>query len=263
MNEDKDLEEETWTPSREQQIIQELENEQDIEEHRRSQEKDFVAQKCWQLFQNSATAIAQLYKDRQLDSSLWSSFQTAAGAVTCLYKEALEFNKQTYELGLACGRHSRNKEILSWIKKHRRPIRREDLIAFLCNKSLPTRSRSSPRQRLTLERNNPRINVNITEPTLVHNPEVDFQTFEDALNLASLSGAMSNVSMGYLTSSSNSPPIGNHSRRRTTAASSSAYHDFSSLICEDYTTHCDTRKRNASSTDVIMDSPTHKRSRLS
>lgn len=260
MNEDKDLEEEPWTAGREQQMIQELENEQELEEHRRFQEKDIVAKKCWQLFQTSATAIAHLYRDRLLDSAVWPSFQVAAEAVTRLYKEALECNKHTYELGVICGRHSRNKDLLSWIKKHRKSIRREELIAYVCNRGL--RSRNSSRQRLTSERNNPRINGNMSEPTLVHTPEADFRMFEDALNVANLSGAMSNVNMGYLTNSSNSPPIGNHSRRRATAASSSAYHDFGSLL-DEYTTHCDTRKRNASSTDVIMDSPTHKRSRLS
>ncbi|XP_026541605.1 UPF0472 protein C16orf72-like [Notechis scutatus] len=46
-------------------------------------------QKLWHLFQNSATAVAQLYKDRvcqQPGLSLWVPFQNAATAVTNLYK---------------------------------------------------------------------------------------------------------------------------------------------------------------------------------
>lgn len=67
---------------------------------------------------------------------------------------------------------------------------------------------------------------------------------------------MSNVNVGFRGHSPGSPPIGNHSRRRN------AFTDFNSLICDEFTAHCEARKRTSSSTDVIMDSPTHKRSRL-
>lgn len=264
MNEDREIEDdpfiEPWIRSWEQQCIQEMENEPDVEERVRS-EKDLAAQKCWQLFQNSATAIAQLYKDRQQGLALWTSFQMAAGAVTCLYKESLDIQRRSFELGLLSGNQRRTKDMLSWAKKHRRHIRREELIAYLANRSPPSRSRN-PRQRLVLERNNPRINIINTEPTHVHNPEADMQTFREALTLASLNGAMSNVNMSYRGHSSNSPPIGSHSRRRTTASSPNGFSDFGAL-CEEYTAHCEARKRTAASTDVIMDSPTHKRSRLS
>uniref|UniRef100_A0ACB8FKF1 Uncharacterized protein n=1 Tax=Sphaerodactylus townsendi TaxID=933632 RepID=A0ACB8FKF1_9SAUR len=54
-------------------------------------------QKLWHLFQNSATAVAQLYKDRvcqQPGLSLWVPFQNAATAVTNLYKASLSTGSQ-------------------------------------------------------------------------------------------------------------------------------------------------------------------------
>lgn len=43
------------------------------------------------------------------------------------------------ELGIQCGYQRRNKEILSWARKKRRHIRREDLLAYLAGKSPPPR----------------------------------------------------------------------------------------------------------------------------
>lgn len=243
-----------WVTNWEQQCIQELENEPDLEEQIQS-EKDLATQKLWLLFQNTATAIAQMYKDRQQGVSLWVPFQMAAGSVTSMYKESLDSQRRGVDLGAQCGYQRRTRDLLAWAKKRRRHIRREDLIAFLAGKSSPPRSRACPRQRLTVDRSVARLPP--PEVPLSHPPETDLQTFREALALSSLSGAMSNVSVGYRPHPPSSPTLGSHSRRRNTGLA-----ELNAFICDEFARHCDTRKRSAPAPDVIMDSPTHKRSRL-
>lgn len=255
MSEEHEREEDFWIANWEQQCIQELENEPDVTEQIQS-EKDLAAQKLWLMFQNTATAIAQLYKDRQQGVSLWVPFQVAAGSVTSMYKESLESQRKNVDLGAQCGYQRRTRDLLAWAKKRRRHIRREDLIAFLAGKNAPPRSRGSPRQRLVLDRSTARLPP--PEVPLSHPPESDLQTFREALALSSLSGAMSNISVqGYRPHPPGSPTCGSHSRRRNAGLA-----ELNAFICDEFARHCDTRKRTASSTDVIMDSPTHKRSRM-
>jgi hypothetical protein len=68
---------------------------------------------------------------REQQLSVWVPFQNAASAVTTLYKDCIESQKRFSEFGFQCGQQKRNKELLSWIKKRKRLIRREELIAFL------------------------------------------------------------------------------------------------------------------------------------
>lgn len=249
-----DLLADPWITNWEQQCAQELEAEADLAEQIQA-EKELATQKLWMLFQNTATAIAQLYKDRQQGVSLWVPFQMAAGTVTNMYKESVEMQRRSTDLGTQCGYQRRTRDLLAWAKKRRRHIRREDLIAFLAGKNTPPRSRGSPRQRLVLDRANPRLNPQEANHNLGN--ESDLQTFREALALSSLSGAMSNVSVGYLPHAPGSPTLSSsHSRRKNGLA------ELNNFICDEFARHCDTRKRSASATDVIMDSPTHKRSRL-
>lgn len=101
--------------------------------------------------------------------------------------ESLDIQKRSIELGTQCGYQRRTKELISWAKKRRRHIRREDLIAYLADKSPPVWSRGSPRQRLVLDRSSPRLNLSGQETLAshAHNPEADMQTFKEALTLAS------------------------------------------------------------------------------
>ncbi|GFY04841.1 UPF0472 protein C16orf72 homolog [Trichonephila clavipes] len=69
----------------EQQCIDETEKTPDTDVELQNA-KDLAVQKLWFLFQNAATGITQLYKDRQNGVSLWVPFQTAASSVTNLYK---------------------------------------------------------------------------------------------------------------------------------------------------------------------------------
>ncbi|XP_077423388.1 HUWE1-associated protein modifying stress responses-like [Vanacampus margaritifer] len=57
-----------------------------------------------------------------------------------MYKESMEACQRSYDLGIQIGYQRRNKEMMAWVKKRRRTIRREDLISFLCGKNPPPRA---------------------------------------------------------------------------------------------------------------------------
>ncbi|KAK7870806.1 hypothetical protein R5R35_005469 [Gryllus longicercus] len=106
MNEDRDREDdpfrELWISNWEQQCVEQLESEPDYERQLQS-ERDLTNQKVWISFQNSATAVAQLYKDRLQGMSLWIPFQTAAGTeewVIIPWIEMLTFITSWYEMCL-------------------------------------------------------------------------------------------------------------------------------------------------------------------
>ncbi|KAL1778725.1 hypothetical protein HispidOSU_005251 [Sigmodon hispidus] len=85
---------EHWFSKWERQCLAEAEQDEQLspelqEEAAAAAQPEHKQQKLWHLFQNSATAVAQLYKDRvcqQPGLSLWVPFQNAATAVTNLYK---------------------------------------------------------------------------------------------------------------------------------------------------------------------------------
>ncbi|CAL8317318.1 unnamed protein product [Arctogadus glacialis] len=179
---------EHWFSKWERQCLAEAEQREPNEE-----EADNDQEKLWHLFQNSATAVAQLYKDRvchQQGLSLWVPFQNAATAVTNLYKESVESHQRSFDLGIQLGHQRRNKDVLAWVKKRRRTIRREDLISFLCGKAPPPRS----------SRTNPRLAVLAPgraspSPETGSSVETDLQPFREAIALHGLSGAMASISV--------------------------------------------------------------------
>ncbi|XP_032896327.1 UPF0472 protein C16orf72 homolog isoform X1 [Amblyraja radiata] len=253
---------EHWFSKWERQCLAESEQQQQAEADRASLEQEQSQQKLWHLFQNSATAVAQLYKDRvcqQQGLSLWVPFQNAASAVTNVYKESIEAQRRSYDLGIQIGYQRRNKDVLAWVKKRRRTIRREDLISFLCGKAPPPRNTRAP----------PRLTV-VTSPTRApttetsSSVETDLQPFREAIALHGLSGAMASISVRSSTPGSPTHVSGssNSSRRRN------GLHDvdLNTFISEEMALHLDnggTRKRSsAQCTDVITDSPTHKRNRM-
>ncbi|XP_073070835.1 HUWE1-associated protein modifying stress responses 1 isoform X2 [Manis javanica] len=218
-------------------------------------------QKLWHLFQNSATAVAQLYKDRvcqQPGLSLWVPFQNAATAVTNLYKESVDTHQRSFDIGIQIGYQRRNKDVLAWVKKRRRTIRREDLISFLCGKVPPPRNSRAP-PRLTVVSPN-----RATSTETSSSVETDLQPFREAIALHGLSGAMASISVRSSTpgSPTHVSSGSNASRRRN------GLHDvdLNTFISEEMALHLDnggTRKRtSAQCGDVITDSPTHKRNRM-
>uniref|UniRef100_A0A8C5PPN7 HUWE1 associated protein modifying stress responses n=1 Tax=Leptobrachium leishanense TaxID=445787 RepID=A0A8C5PPN7_9ANUR len=283
---------EHWFSKWERQCLSEAEQEEQPEE-----EAEQSQQKLWHLFQNSATAVAQLYKDRvcqQQGLSLWVPFQNAATAVTNLYKgvpasrsylhesiergalyiwrielgskahaqnyktDGLDAHQRSFDLGIQIGYQRRNKDVLAWVKKRRRTIRREDLISFLCGKVPPPRNSRAP-PRLTVVSPN-----RATSAETGSSAETDLQPFREAIALHGLNGAMASISVRSSTPGSPTHVSGssNTSRRRN------GLHDvdLNTFISEEMALHLDnggTRKRtSAQCSDVITDSPTHKRNRM-
>lgn len=247
---------EHWFSKWERQCLAEAEQDDPPEE-----EADGSPQKLWHLFQNSATAVAQLYKDRvcqQQGLSLWVPFQNAATAVTNLYKESVDAHQRSFDLGIQIGYQRRNKDVLAWVKKRRRTIRREDLISFLCGKVPPPRNSRAP----------PRLTVvapsRATSTETSSSVETDLQPFREAIALHGLSGAMASISVRSSTpgSPTHVSSGSNAGRRRN------GLHDvdLNTFISEEMALHLDnggTRKRtSAQCGDVITDSPTHKRNRM-
>ncbi|CAB1350300.1 unnamed protein product, partial [Coregonus sp. 'balchen'] len=120
---------EHWFSKWERQCLAEAEQRESNEE-----EADNDQDKLWHLFQNSATAVAQLYKG--------GAFFVGAVSKRCHSRNQPVQSHQR-----------RNKDVLAWVKKRRRTIRREDLISFLCGRAPPPRSSRAtltPGHRLTM-----------------------------------------------------------------------------------------------------------------
>ncbi|XP_011816820.1 PREDICTED: UPF0472 protein C16orf72 homolog [Colobus angolensis palliatus] len=205
--------------------------------------------------------VLTLVSDRvcqQPGLSLWVPFQNAATAVTNLYKESVDTHQRSFDIGIQIGYQRRNKDVLAWVKKRRRTIRREDLISFLCGKVPPPRNSRAP-PRLTVVSPN-----RATSTETSSSVETDLQPFREAIALHGLSGAMASISVRSSTpgSPTHVSSGSNASRRRN------GLHDvdLNTFISEEMALHLDnggTRKRtSAQCGDVITDSPTHKRNRM-
>nr|CAB3226535.1 UPF0472 protein C16orf72-like [Phallusia mammillata] len=170
-----------WFTNWEEQCLLEADSEPSSET-KYATETTELEQKLWLSFQNTASAIAQLYKDRaQGRDELWVSFQSAAEYATNMYRDGLDGSKSICERAIQCGYSRRNKEMLSWAKKKRRHIRREDLIGYLCGRSPPHRS-SRPSSSHSKSQDGSRENR--------------LQTFHDAVSMNGLNGAMADISFG-------------------------------------------------------------------
>uniref|UniRef100_A0A7N5KIQ2 HUWE1 associated protein modifying stress responses n=1 Tax=Ailuropoda melanoleuca TaxID=9646 RepID=A0A7N5KIQ2_AILME len=207
----------------------------------------------WAVLPQSAYRVCQ-----QPGLSLWVPFQNAATAVTNLYKESVDTHQRSFDIGIQIGYQRRNKDVLAWVKKRRRTIRREDLISFLCGKVPPPRNSRAP-PRLTVVSPN-----RATSTETSSSVETDLQPFREAIALHGLSGAMASISVRSSTpgSPTHVSSGSNASRRRN------GLHDvdLNTFISEEMALHLDnggTRKRtSAQCGDVITDSPTHKRNRM-
>lgn len=155
-------------------------------------------------------SISPLGTDGRAGLSTWSPFQNAASGVTSLYKECIESQRRFANIGYNCGVHRRNKELVNWLKKRKRCIRREELLAFLSGKASANssghhhhhpshshlRAWSSSRQRVGIADNgshagtggrSPFGGVTLTRLTLSDSPsrqanEEDLETFREALS---------------------------------------------------------------------------------
>ncbi|XP_011498307.1 PREDICTED: UPF0472 protein C16orf72 homolog [Ceratosolen solmsi marchali] len=226
-----------WYSNWEQQCVEAIEAEPDYESQLQG-EKELYSQQIWSSFQTTATAIAQLYKDRSQGTSFWSPFQTAAGTVTSLFKESANGIRRCGELGVEAGKQKRSKELMNWARKKRRMIRREDLLAYLAGKPPPPRPhshRSSPKPRMTVcgspPSQSPTASMVVSStPPPGSEPDPELHTFREAI---ALSGS----------------PMSRRTGRQT---------ELSAFISSEFARH---HKRPASH-DVDMGSPTHKRTRF-
>lgn len=231
----------------EQQCLEELDREPNLDE-RLKEEKKVASEKLWYQFQNSASAVTALYKERERSQDgqvpLWLVFQNAATNVTKLYKDSIECHRRSLELGIKIGQQRKTRDIAAWAKKRRRFIHREDLLAFLCGNSPPSRQRGVQHPRSSSDRSSPRTYAGTSPPREQCGVDTgdELQPFRDALALHGLNGAMANVGV------SQSPP---HSRRRV----SNSLQDLEDIL----TSSQEARKRNT--IETLPDSPSPKRSR--
>lgn len=224
-----------WLTGWEQQCAESVESEPDYDQ-RLAEENENFQRRVWSDFQDSATAIAQLYRDRYTGEppTIWLQFQTAAGTVTKLYKESCESFKKVTELAKQSGYQKRNSELLNWAKRKRRLIRREDLLAYLAGKPLPPRQahhhhghhRLSPRS------------CNVSPPPHHRDSSNSTPHLIDP-NLHMFREALTNTRSATLRNSSQGDP------------------DLCSFIAGEMARHG--AKRSASPNDVTMGSPTHQK----
>ena len=95
----------------------------------------------------------------------------------CLSSESMEARQRSYELGIHLGYQRRNKEVIAWVKKRRRTIRREDLISFLCGKVPPPRTARAPPRVAMVSASRP------APPETDSSVETDLQPFREAIAL--------------------------------------------------------------------------------
>jgi len=89
----------------------------------------------------------------------------------------VDAHQRSFDVGIQIGYQRRNKDVLAWVKKRRRTIRREDLISFLCGKVPPPRNSRAP-PRLTVVSPN-----RATSTETSSSVETDLQPFREAIAL--------------------------------------------------------------------------------
>ncbi|XP_012665387.1 UPF0472 protein C16orf72 [Otolemur garnettii] len=259
-----------WFSKWERQCLAEVEREEELAPELQEEAAPEAAglkseqQKLWYLFQNSATAVAQLYKDSECQEpefSMWDPFQNAAMAVTSLYKESGDAHQRSFDLGVQVGYQRRIKDVLEWVKKGRSVIRREDLISFLCGKVPPAPPAPlTSRTPLKPPAGAP-SQAEVTESG--SSVDVDLQPFHEAIALHCLNGAMASISVQA--SAPGSPPQDSSVASNGHRKSSFLEGDLNLLQSELALTVDSGGNRKRTTTQCgegITDSPTHKRNRM-
>ncbi|KAB1263256.1 UPF0472 protein C16orf72-like protein [Camelus dromedarius] len=149
------------------------EGEAEIQEHGPEHLCQQPGLSLWVPFQNAATAVTNLYKGLQLAAlfSANSSYEKMCS------EESVDTHQRSFDIGIQIGYQRRNKDVLAWVKKRRRTIRREDLISFLCGKVPPPRNSRAP-PRLTVVSPN-----RATSTETSSSVETDLQPFREAIAL--------------------------------------------------------------------------------
>lgn len=116
---------------------------QDSLDERIDSEQRLRNHQLWTSFQNAASCLTELYKDRaQPNISPWVPFQNAASNLTTLYKDCIESQKRFAKIGYQVGRRRRMRELTKLLKKHKIPMKH--LQALNANQDLGETYASSP-----------------------------------------------------------------------------------------------------------------------
>ncbi|CAF2742836.1 unnamed protein product [Rotaria sp. Silwood2] len=98
--------------------------------------QDFFTQKLFIPFQNAATNVTKMFRERSNGTNNWNTFHAAAESVTMLYKESLDTLKDAFQLGILNGEQTKTKDILRWTRRRqRRHIRCEEIYDYLIDRS--------------------------------------------------------------------------------------------------------------------------------
>jgi len=103
------------------------------------EKKKELEQKAKSNFSNTASAVAQLYKDgcSERREDHWISFQNAAEHTTMMYKDFTEGLKGYCEAADRYAVSKARKEIYFWLKRKKKIIRKDELMKFLAGSSPP------------------------------------------------------------------------------------------------------------------------------
>jgi len=115
--------------------------EDQVLEYREEEVREQAHKRLWTLFQQTASALTQLYRDqgqgqREGEPGLaWMPFQTAAGSLTMLYKDSLEEYRVAGEVNRKLGYQRARRDLTHWARGKRRFIRRDELLSYLATSS--------------------------------------------------------------------------------------------------------------------------------
>lgn len=123
-------------------FITDTEEQDSLDEHIDSEQK-IRNQQLWLSFQNAASCITKLYKDR---SQPWVPFQNAASNLTTLYKDCIESQKRFARLGYQAGRRKRIRDLNSMLKRRRAAISASSAIKQHSNETIANNANLSFRQ---------------------------------------------------------------------------------------------------------------------
>ena len=202
-----------------------------------------------------------------------------------MYRESAESQKKLAELCMQSGVQRRNREMLSWLKKRKRGvIRQEELIAFICGKSAAKErhdrhhaSARSPRRvpeslsgataslfstaitgqadhRLH-SRSPPQTFARLSlsdsaastaAASTVDAEAADLQPFREALALSSHASGALGARKSRVFAHFNAPDAVD-------------LQELNAFMSEEFTRNVDSKKRPSPMNDVVMSSPTHKK----
>lgn len=95
---------------------------QDSLDERIDSEQRLRNHQLWASFQNAASCITKLYKDKaQPNPSPWLPFQNAASNLATLYKDCIDSQRRFAKIGYQAGRRRKMREFTKLLKKHKIP----------------------------------------------------------------------------------------------------------------------------------------------